>query len=129
MRYGWFALCANEAADARGPTWNLNIRREVLDPLVCDAAANTPRVTLELGASLHGLVESDGVVQGVEVESGGQRRRIAARLVVGADGRHSRTAQLANVKTRVFPNERGGWAAYYRDVKLATGGDTQFWML
>ncbi len=126
----WIRLAREEAEDAHGPTWQLNLRREKLDPMVRDLAVRTPGVTLHLGTKLRALVETGGEVRGVQVEGpDGQHKRLNAKLVVGADGRSSRTAQLAGILPQSSPNIRGGYAGYFRNVKLQTGTDTQFWIL
>jgi geranylgeranyl reductase family protein len=78
--------------EGRYPTENppgLAVRRLVLDPLLLDRAR-------EVGAEVHeavrvtGLLRRRGVVVGVEArDASGQPRSWRARLVVGADGRHS----------------------------------------
>ena len=66
-------------------------RRTVLDRILVDAA-------LEAGAhvvhrvSVTGLLSSGGRVSGVEIEAGGERRRVEAAWVIGADGMRSRVA-------------------------------------
>jgi 2-polyprenyl-6-methoxyphenol hydroxylase-like FAD-dependent oxidoreductase len=129
-RAGWFRMNPDESFDKFGPTTNINLRREVLDPLVRRKASTTPGVEIELGSSLSQVIEDHGRVTAVEVvREDGSQARIEAKLVVGADGRLSRTAELANIRSRVLPNVRVGWGAYYRNVKLKSGEDTQFWLL
>jgi 2-polyprenyl-6-methoxyphenol hydroxylase-like FAD-dependent oxidoreductase len=64
-------------------------RRTLLDPFLLDAA-RAAGVTVELGATVTGLLTTGGRVSGVETAAGSR----PARLVVGADGRTSRLAGL-----------------------------------
>lgn len=93
----------------------VNLRREVLDPLVRDAAAATPGVELLLlGHNAERLLRRGGAFAGVAVRDGeGAERELTARLTVGADGRASRVAELANVRVRTRPHGRFVYGAYY----------------
>lgn len=57
----------------------------------------------------------------------GDRRELRARLVVGADGHRSRTAELAGAAERTYPNARAFFYAYYRDVPWQVDGDAAVW--
>jgi 2-polyprenyl-6-methoxyphenol hydroxylase-like FAD-dependent oxidoreductase len=71
-------------------------RRAVLDPLLLDAASNAG-AAVEMGNSVRGLLTDGSRVTGVRTDRGDYR----ARLVVGADGRNSRVAQLVSARTYV----------------------------
>ncbi len=50
-------------------------------------------------------------------------------MVVGADGRGSSVARLANVPGRVLPHGRFGYMGYYEGLDLqATPGHSQMWL-
>lgn len=126
-RWGWIRPPAPEPPL---PPHGLNVRRKVLDPLLRRAAASSDGVDLLAGLTVDGLVRERGRIAGVEARSrAGERRHIAARLVVGADGRSSSVAELAGIRARVRPNARTGWWAYYRDLPLASGDRAQLWFL
>jgi menaquinone-9 beta-reductase len=115
----------------RGPRQHgWQVRRETLDPLLRARARETPGVTFLPGSRASGL-ERDGSdrVVGVEVAAAGTRRVLRAPLVVGADGRHSRVAELLGARARVFDNERFCYFAYFRDVRFQTPGCGHLWML
>src|SRR4051794_39728698 len=81
--------------------------RRTLDPLLRDLAAQTPGVELLGGWSASRVLADGARPAGVEVEDRNRRRRkIRARLVVGADGRGSDVARLAGVRGRVRPHNR-----------------------
>ncbi len=117
---GWLA----EPAGGPVPR-SLSIRRERLDPLLRSRAAQTPGVELMLGRSLEATGPAPG---GRRVQlSGG--RELTARLVVGADGRGSRTAKLAGVRTRTSPNARFAYWGYFEGPPLGTGASVHIWFL
>ncbi|MGK5531116.1 NAD(P)/FAD-dependent oxidoreductase [Streptomyces sp. URMC 129] len=91
------------------------VRREVLDPLLVDAAREAG-ADVRLGTRVTGLLRAtDGRVTGVEVaEHGGGRAVLTARLVVGADGRGSAVARLAGSRQyHVTRNERDYYWTYF----------------
>jgi 2-polyprenyl-6-methoxyphenol hydroxylase-like FAD-dependent oxidoreductase len=122
-RYGWVRW--------QDPSWHgFNVRRSVLDPLLRRTTIGTPGVTYLPGRSITGVVEDGDRIRGIEVAGAhGERETIHARLVVGADGRDSRTARLAGVPARRRPHGRFGYFAYFRDLELPHGDRSQMWML
>ena len=100
-RWGWASMASPDLPGG------VNLRRERLDPLIRAMAAETPGVDLRLGAAVEGLLHAGGAVSGVEVlERAGARTQIRARVVIGADGRDSRVAELAHVRKRSKPHGR-----------------------
>jgi 2-polyprenyl-6-methoxyphenol hydroxylase-like FAD-dependent oxidoreductase len=76
------------------------------------------------------VIERDGVIAGVEaVSPDGRRRRITGRLTVGADGRHSSVAKLADVRTRSREIGRFAFGGYFDGPPVATAPDITMWML
>ena len=95
-----------------------------------DLAVATPGVAFMPGHSAHELVMEGGRVSGVRTKSvAAGDGTIAARLVVAADGRHSRIAELAGVPTKVKPNGRFAYFAQFRELSLRTGPRSQMWFL
>jgi flavin-dependent dehydrogenase/pimeloyl-ACP methyl ester carboxylesterase len=112
------------------PRYGYDIRREKLDPMLRELAAQTPGVELMLGHAVTDLLRSDGRPAGARaVDRHGRARDISARVVVGADGRGSDVARIAGVRARVKPHERFAYFAYYRDLPLVSGQRTLFWLL
>jgi flavin-dependent dehydrogenase len=112
-RYGWV-----RSHELEHSGWN--IRREKLDPLLRGIASCTEGVELLLGQTVVDL--RDGGV--VTRDRAGEERHIGAQLVVGADGRDSTVAKLAELPEKVRPNNRFGYWGYFRD--LHAGGN--FWL-
>jgi menaquinone-9 beta-reductase len=122
-RYGWIPW---QDAGYHG----YNVRRSVLDPILRRMTVETPGVAYRPGRSISGVVEDGGRIRGIRVrDAHGGEETIAARLVVAADGRDSRTARLARVPARVRPHRRFGYFAYFEDVELRRGDRSQMWLI
>lgn len=93
-----FAAPKDGVAEAYAP------RRTVLDELLVDAAREAGAEVRE-GCSLRDVIVEDGRVVGVLVQEGdGPVKEERARIVVGADGRHSSMAKLVDAPiTRAEP--------------------------
>jgi len=117
-RYGWMF------SDEVPPS--INLRREKLDPLVRAHAVATPGVELRAGETVTGIVRDGKRVAGVELRGG---EVLQADLVVGADGRDSTLAELAEVPVKTFPHGRFSYGAYYEGPAPATAPGGQLWFL
>jgi 2-polyprenyl-6-methoxyphenol hydroxylase-like FAD-dependent oxidoreductase len=123
-RWGWI-----EAPPGKGRE-SVNLRRELLDPMVREIATATPGVELMLGRTARDLLRENGAVQGVLVKDAqGGETTLRSRLVVGADGRDSRIAELAQVRTKTSPHGRFAYGAYFEGPPPAPGGASTIWML
>jgi 2-polyprenyl-6-methoxyphenol hydroxylase-like FAD-dependent oxidoreductase len=124
-RWGWIA----PPTDSSAP-YGVNLRRERLDPMIRRLAAETPGVELILGHTVDELVREHGRVCGVRArDKGGETLQLRARLVVGADGRDSRVAKLAEVRTRTAPHGRFAYGGYFEGPTPATYPDQALWIL
>jgi 2-polyprenyl-6-methoxyphenol hydroxylase-like FAD-dependent oxidoreductase len=109
---------------------SLNLRREKLDPLLRGIASETPGVTTLLGATVDRLLFDDGRIAGVETrDAHGQRQRLSAPLVIGADGRESPVAKLAGLAPQVRPHGRFVYAGYFEGPSPAGAPDGSVWFL
>lgn len=108
----------------------LNLRRSLLDPMLREAAAAEPDVELMLGQSAVRLLREGEVFRGVAVRGReGNEREIRARLVVGADGRDSRVAEMAEVKEETLPHNRLAYGGYFEGPKPRFWPDGAVWLL
>jgi menaquinone-9 beta-reductase len=124
-RYGWI----DPQPDSHVPA-GVNLRREVLDPLIRTMAGETPGVQLMLGRTVNELVREDGKVRGVQARAvDGQTATLRAPLVVGADGRDSRVAELAGVRTKTAPHGRFVYGGYFAGPPTAHAPDASIWFL
>ena len=127
-RWGWIRREGN--GGGRYPGYGYNIRRETLDPMLRRLAASTPGVDLLPGHVAERLFVDGGRIVGVGARRGDETTRdVNARLVVAADGRQSRIAELALVPPRVKAHNRFGYFAYYRGMSLRSGTKSQMWFL
>jgi 2-polyprenyl-6-methoxyphenol hydroxylase-like FAD-dependent oxidoreductase len=124
-RWGWI-----EPDEDSLPS-SLNLRREVLDPLVRAAAAETPGVDLILDRTARELLRDsvDGRVSGVRIDDRqGNSTWLHARLTVGADGRDSNIAQLAGVRSRTSPHRRFSYTGYFEGPPPTGSPNGSIWM-
>lgn len=123
-RYGWIGSGVNPKAHG------YNIRRELLDPILRHKAADMPGVDLFLGTAVRELILERGRFAGIRA-NGPDHQVLTFRgnLIVGADGRYSRTAHLAELPTRTYENNRFMYYAYYQNMQLKSGTATQVWYL
>lgn len=123
-RWGWVHTPPERAARA------VNLRRSLLDPLVRRAAAEASGVELILGHSVEELLRDDNAVAGVVARaSSGAEARLRAGLVVGADGRDSKVAELAGVDEKVLPHGRFAYGGYFEGEGPRHAPDGSIWLL
>ena len=108
----------------------VNLRRERLDPLLRELAAETPGVELILGHTVRELVREQGAICGVQArDPQGETLTLRARLIVGADGRDSRVAKLAEVSTKTKRHGRFAYGGYFEGPRPVTYPDPVLWLL
>jgi flavin-dependent dehydrogenase len=95
-------------------------RRIVLDDLLVDAAAAAGAEIRE-SFSVDELVVRDGIVTGIRGHAGGKSVTESARVVIGADGRHSLVAR--SVRSKQYHEQPPVQVSYYSYFSnLATDG-------
>jgi menaquinone-9 beta-reductase len=93
-------------------------------------AIATPGVDFMPGFTARELLVSKNRISGVLIHgANGLQKEIQAKLVVGADGRQTRIAELAGLSAKVKPNGRFVYFAHYRNLPLRSGLRSQLWML
>jgi 2-polyprenyl-6-methoxyphenol hydroxylase-like FAD-dependent oxidoreductase len=122
--WGWIEAPPARAGQA------VNLRRELLDPMLREAAASTPGVDLMLGQGAQRLLRHGEIIGGLVVgDREGKETELRVRLVVGADGRDSRLAELAGVTEKVLPHGRFAYGAYFDGPPAAPDHTSSIWML
>jgi len=122
--WGWLETPAERAG------YGVNLRRERLDPMLRRAAAETPGVELMLGWEARGLLRDGKAVNGLAVRNReGEERMLRGQLVVGADGRDSRIAEMAGVRTKTSPHGRFAYGAYYEDPRADPENASFAWLM
>jgi 2-polyprenyl-6-methoxyphenol hydroxylase-like FAD-dependent oxidoreductase len=108
----------------------VNLRREVLDPLIRRTAAETPGVELIMGHTVHELLRDGETVSGALArDRSGAELRLRAKLLVGADGRGSRVAKLAGVRESTHRHGRIAYGGYFEGPAPKGAPDASFWLL
>lgn len=108
----------------------VNLRRELLDPLIRERTAAEPGVDLLLGRTATRVLREDGTVRGIAVrDRDGGETELRATLTIGADGRDSQVAELAGLPDRKKPHGRFAYGGYFAGALPATAPDASFWML
>jgi 2-polyprenyl-6-methoxyphenol hydroxylase-like FAD-dependent oxidoreductase len=108
----------------------VNLRREVLDPLVRRAAAETDGVDMRLGHAVTGVVREAGAVTGVTMrDREGEETTLRAKLVVGADGRDSQVVKLAGVAEKTKPHGRFAYGGYFEGPPIEHWPDGKVWFM
>jgi 2-polyprenyl-6-methoxyphenol hydroxylase-like FAD-dependent oxidoreductase len=116
------------AAPPKHASSGLNLRRELLDPIVRQAAAETPGVEMMLGRTATRLLRSGESFDGVVVrDRAGEEVELCAQLVVGADGRDSQLAKLAGVKEKTLPHNRFAYGGYFEGPPPEGAPDATIW--
>ncbi|MCC7365196.1 MAG: NAD(P)/FAD-dependent oxidoreductase [Dehalococcoidia bacterium] len=95
--------------------FSLNPRRTVIDTVLVDAARDAGAEVRE-GFTVTGLLrDASGAVSGIEGHGeGGGAVREEARIVVGADGRHSMVAKAVGAEEYgTLPGLTCGWYSYF----------------
>jgi menaquinone-9 beta-reductase len=129
-RYGWICFDLEDLPAPMRDHSAWNIRRATFDPMLRELAAETEGVELLLGRTVHTLLRDGGRVGGVVARGrDGAEHELSAKLVIAADGRDSSIAKLTGQPTKLKPNRRFGYSAYYRDTPLRTGSSAQMWLL
>jgi menaquinone-9 beta-reductase len=123
-RWGWIKPPRENAS------LSLNIRRELLDPMLREEAAATPGVDLHLGQAVRELIWDGETIAGVLArDTDGVETSLRARLVVGADGRDSDIAELSGVEEKVLPHGRFAYGGYFEGAQPDFAPDGSIWMM
>jgi 2-polyprenyl-6-methoxyphenol hydroxylase-like FAD-dependent oxidoreductase len=123
-RWGWIEAPPERAG------YGVNLRRELLDPLVRKTATATPGIDLILGRTAERLLREGDAFGGVVVrDRDGSETALRGRLVVGADGRDSRVAELSGVAERTLPHGRFAYGAYFAGALPANAPNSSIWFL
>jgi flavin-dependent dehydrogenase len=124
-RWGW----VDPPATSKLPS-GINLRRERLDPLIREFAAEIAGVELILGHTVQELVHEGERVVGCRArDPHGHTLELRSRLVVGADGRGSRVAKLAGVPSKAAPHGRFAYGGYFEGPMPARYPNSALWLL
>ncbi len=90
--------------------------------MIRSLAASTEGVNYLPGATVTEMIrDRRGRPRGVRAAIDGKDREVHARVVIGADGRDSKVAELARLPAKIKPNARFAYFAHYKDLKMIEG--------
>lgn len=111
-----------EPQDPGSLGYGLSVRRLTLDGLLAERARGTAGVELWERATARSLVRDGERVTGLLVQRDRDEVEVAARLVVGADGRSSSVARWVDAPIeRREPGSRAMYFRYVRDLRGPAG--------
>ncbi|MBJ7459446.1 MAG: FAD-dependent monooxygenase [Thermoleophilaceae bacterium] len=92
----------------------INLPRKKLDPMLRELASGTPGIELRMGAALESIESLRPGECRIQLKNAnGSRERVAARLLVAADGRDSTFAKLSKARTLRTKNGRFNYSPFY----------------
>ncbi|MGD6747699.1 NAD(P)/FAD-dependent oxidoreductase [Streptomyces sp. BH106] len=124
-RWGW--IRPEDDPHERSLPFGYNVRRQTLDPILRRLALDTDGVDLLLGHTLDRVLAEGGRVVGVSTTSGGARRDLRGRLVVGADGKDSTVGRLVGATAKRVDNQRFSYFAHFKGLPRPKGDVTLSW--
>lgn len=102
--------------EGAGPgEYALGLSRHTLDEILLDRA-RVAGVDVRERAHVRDVLRHDGRVRGVDVSIDGQREKLTAAIVIGADGHHSAVTRSLGLDTPMPLLRRTGLVAHYRGV-------------
>jgi 2-polyprenyl-6-methoxyphenol hydroxylase-like FAD-dependent oxidoreductase len=123
-KWGWIEAPPEQAG--RG----LNLRREVLDPMLRSVAAETPGVEMMLGWKAERILRDGEHFAGVGVRNPqGEETELLGQLTVGADGRDSSVVELAGLPEKTLPHNRFAYGGYFEGPAPKHAPDATIWMM
>lgn len=101
----------------------LSVRREALDELLVRRATASPTVEFLDGTRLSAVLWDGARVSGAQLATPAGPRTVRARLLIGADGRHSLVARAVGAANEAWdPPHRALYYVYLRDYAAPRGG-------
>ena len=111
--WGWMKMRHTEGEPSG---WGLSLRREIMDPMMRDLAAETGNVQLFSGHKVVDVIEENGQVHSVITKTSDGNRTFTGRLIVGADGRYSAIARAAKLEGKDGDNIHSIFFAYLENT-------------
>lgn len=109
--------------------YGINLRRELLDPMLRKIAGETTGVELLLGRTATRLLrDGERFAGALVVDREGNETELVAPLLVGADGRYSPVAKLAGVREKVTRHERLAYGGYFTGPPPESAPDGTIWL-
>lgn len=108
--------------------YNMMVRRIVLDDILARHAASAPGVELRMGQSASALLWDGDRVVGVRATEHGRSYEERARIVVGADGRHSWLARQVHAQEyERIASPKANFIADYANTNVQPDMSVRLW--
>jgi 2-polyprenyl-6-methoxyphenol hydroxylase-like FAD-dependent oxidoreductase len=133
VRRGYYTATEDAVAAYRFPPgdpagYSRMVRRLTLDAILAKHAGSMPSVELRMGVSATELLWDGDRVVGVRLAANGRRYEERARLVVGADGRHSWLArQVRAPEYERIPSPKANFIADYAGTNVEPDMSVRVW--
>jgi flavin-dependent dehydrogenase len=124
----WIDDCCFEGPAGPPGTFSIGPRRIVLDSILLDHAVKAG-AQFEQRTRADGMIHEDGRVAGAVLQTtGGERREVRARVVIGADGKSSRVAEWVGAeKYDEVPALRPAYYAYFHGIEARPEATVEIW--
>jgi flavin-dependent dehydrogenase len=124
----WIDDCCFEGPAGPTGTFSLAPRRSVLDSTLLEHAVKAG-ARFEQRTRADGLLQEDGRVVGAVLQTtGGERREVRARVVIGADGKSSKVAEWVGAeKYDAVPALRPAYYAYFKGIEPRAEATLELW--
>jgi flavin-dependent dehydrogenase len=124
----WIDDCCFEGPAAPRGGFSLCPRRIVLDSILLDHAVRAG-ARFEQRTRVDGLLHEDGRVAGAVLQTtGGERREVRARVVIGADGKSSKVAEWVGAeKYDAVPALRPAYYGYFHGIEPRPEATLEIW--
>ena len=124
----WIDDCCFEGPAGPAGTFSLAPRRVVLDSVLQEHAIKAG-AQFEQRTRADGLLHQNGHVAGVVLQTtGGERREVHARVVIGADGKSSKVAEWVGAEEYdAVPALRPAYYAYFHGIEPRAEATLELW--
>jgi flavin-dependent dehydrogenase len=124
----WIDDCCFEGPAGPPGAFSLGPRRIVLDSILLEHAVRSG-AQFEQRTRVDGLLHEDGRVAGAVLQTtGGERREVRARVVIGADGKSSKVAEWVGAEEYdKVPALRPAFYAYFHGVEPRPEATLEIW--
>jgi flavin-dependent dehydrogenase len=132
-RRGYYSAVEDVVLTYRFPVgdpagYGMMVRRRTLDEILARFAASLPSVELRTGFAATELLREDNRVIGIRAPEAGRPYQERARLVVGADGRHSWLArQVRAPEYARIRSPKANFIADYADTNVEPDMSVRVW--
>src|SRR3990167_1561119 len=126
-KYGWIKRDLTEKN--KYENYGLNITRKLLDRVLLEETLKYPTINYFSNSDVNELLTKNDIVCGIKFfnKTDKVEVKLIAKLIVGADGAHSKVAKFSQVGATINPNNRFGYFAYFKHPTFRSMKDSKIW--